>query len=111
MLRVIGLLCVGSALVLSGCGPVRRQTYEACLVDVDCVRSPDTCVQITTSATRSMCTRSCSVAADCPTSLDGRPGLCLEDGRCYSACTLIHGECPSGWSCQISVRGETCLPS
>lgn len=87
---------------------VGSNTYETCGTTADCSDPLDSCVAVTTTETRSMCTRSCTTAADCPGA-----GRCLSfDGGshfvCFEAC-VSNSQCDPGWSCTDYV-GTTSVP-
>lgn len=104
-----------AALGVSGCKALEKDTYQPCYATSDCNAIADSCVLVMSSSSDRMCSRPCSVGADCPTSRDGTAfGVCLPvasgDSFCYSHCSF-DSDCPAGWMCNPgTIRGAACTP-
>jgi len=100
---------------VAGCKPLNKDTYQPCYAASDCDHIADSCIQVMSSSSDRMCTRPCTVGADCPRSRNGDPyGVCLPVSAggdyCYSACTY-ESDCPVGWICNTgTLRGAACTP-
>lgn len=117
MQNKLGILfaVVVTAVAVTGCKPLTNPTYDTCYAAADCSSAFDSCVLVMSTSNDRMCSRPCSVGADCPSSRNGDPyGVCLPvangDSYCYSACTR-NSDCPVGWICNTgTIRGAACTP-
>lgn len=95
-------------------------TYEPCVFTDQCLPQ-DVCLEITADygprvVTDAICTHECFDDFDCPISITGIRGACLDIGQgpfCYERC-LDDFDCPSGFACVDAVGDFTfdsiCLP-
>jgi hypothetical protein len=129
MIRRTGLLIVSAlAVAASGCfgggdgeviveeEQVFLDTYEPCEVTEQCVPS-DLCLEITTDVdgrfvTDAICTHECFDDLDCPISVNGLGGACIDIGSglfCYEGC-IDDLDCPAGFACLDTFQASVCLP-
>lgn len=115
-------LGLGSSACTGGGGDdvvVLLDTYEPCALTEECVPE-DLCLEISTETagrivTDAICTHECFDDLDCPSSVTGLPGACLDIGSgpfCYERC-FDDLDCPSGFACTDTFGGaqdSVCLP-
>ena len=128
MIRTSSLAVTAAlALGISGCGggggdaggELLLDTYEPCPATEECVPS-DVCLEVTTDTggrvvTDAICTHECFDDLDCPISVTGLEGACIDIGsgfHCYERC-LEDADCPAGFGCvdtEDPVPDAICLP-
>jgi hypothetical protein len=105
---------------VSDCGACggTAEPYDACGGTTTCRLSRDSCTAITNgSATRSMCTTSCSSDADCDSDMFDAQGDCVfygGAGTCFHRC-VDSSDCYPGFACYVPTGstgaiGNICLP-
>lgn len=115
---VFGLV---AAMGLSGCIVTSgSETYEQCDFTSDCNNLGDDCRSITADwgeriTTDGICSFSCFDTSDCPISLNGNFGLCIDFGgtgvsSCYETCSF-DTDCDPGFRCgDFGFAESVCLP-
>ena len=110
----MGLLTLSGCVVTTG-----SDTYEQCNDSFDCDIAGDSCQTISADwgdriTTDGICTFFCVDTLDCPISLNGNPGLCVDFGgtgnRCYETCDF-DSDCDPGFRCgDFGFIEFVCLP-
>jgi hypothetical protein len=106
---------------VSDCGACggTSDPYETCTGAAGCALARDACTSITNrTATRSMCTTSCSSDGDCDDDMFGSPGDCVtfsgSSPTCFHRC-VDSSDCYPGFACyaptgSTGALGTICLP-
>ncbi|MEM9067651.1 MAG: hypothetical protein AAGE52_04070 [Myxococcota bacterium] len=119
-MKKLALMMALSASALSGCVVTSgSETYEACDFTSDCNEFGDFCSPISAEwpdgliVNDAICTFGCIDSSDCPVSLNGNPGLCVDfSGQflCYETC-VGDFDCDPGFSCgDFGFFENVCFP-